>query len=774
MSPMAPSTGSTRVARSRLDAVLRSGARLIVVRGVRGAGKTSLLHRWATWFDGAAWRPDLQEPPEQELLLVDDADDLTPRAWQIVERLLDDRPATRIVVAVRSARSVPARLEMDVVADLPLTSAEIGWYVARRGSQADPRAVLRATAGLPDLVQRVAQSGVVAPSGIRRIVAESPAVPLAAEDALAAVPSVLTPGLVRWLGLRDDLLDDLECEGVGWWIGCPTGGMFRLRPDVRAATLLLAEATGVDVARLREGAAAVLLDEGSWAAAIAEGCDIGRYELVEMALLGGGVAMLRERADDLLAALYDVAPGRLVDAPTVALALGMLFNVRRTWRLHALDLFATAVAGARAVASRVPDLRIAMLAVESAALRLSDGEDGGVSAAREAIALLQERTAEPHALVADAYVQCGLSLLAGADGAEARYAFERALQRSPRPLVSLLAHGGLAASFAVDGDLPAARMWLAEAEWRSWPEALLNGTAATLLRAAQALVAVEQGDIEAADIALEAARDSLDTSEHWALLLGVEALRDIVATDAVVGLQRFFAVRGRHEGESPSRATTAILTYAETILALAAGEHDIARRVLTVPVQHPVQRLAAARVALHSGDGELAMRLLGGLEPATPLERVTVAALNATVVALDGGQDPHPAVSRARAIADAYGLTTPFLLLPRVGRELFESAAITAPAAPVDARGAFVRLTPREHVLLRELLETTSSEELSRRLFVSVNTVKSQRRSLYRKLGVRTRREALTAAMAHGLFDATPDAIVAAPQSDAPDRGTAS
>jgi DNA-binding CsgD family transcriptional regulator len=60
-------------------------------------------------------------------------------------------------------------------------------------------------------------------------------------------------------------------------------------------------------------------------------------------------------------------------------------------------------------------------------------------------------------------------------------------------------------------------------------------------------------------------------------------------------------------------------------------------------------------------------------------------------------------------------------------------------------------LTRRERVVLSELGEDVTLEEIATRLFVTRNTVKSQVRSVYRKIGVSTRAEAVAWAQAHGL-----------------------
>ncbi len=60
-------------------------------------------------------------------------------------------------------------------------------------------------------------------------------------------------------------------------------------------------------------------------------------------------------------------------------------------------------------------------------------------------------------------------------------------------------------------------------------------------------------------------------------------------------------------------------------------------------------------------------------------------------------------------------------------------------------------LTRRERVVLAELAEDVTLEEIAIRLFVTRNTVKSQVRSVYRKIGASTRSEAVAWAEAHGL-----------------------
>jgi len=71
-----------------------------------------------------------------------------------------------------------------------------------------------------------------------------------------------------------------------------------------------------------------------------------------------------------------------------------------------------------------------------------------------------------------------------------------------------------------------------------------------------------------------------------------------------------------------------------------------------------------------------------------------------------------------------------------------------APAAP---RALVEPLTRRELVVLRHLAEGVTLDEIAGTLFVTRNTVKSQVRSLYRKIGTSSRAEAIAWARTAGL-----------------------
>ena len=77
---------------------------------------------------------------------------------------------------------------------------------------------------------------------------------------------------------------------------------------------------------------------------------------------------------------------------------------------------------------------------------------------------------------------------------------------------------------------------------------------------------------------------------------------------------------------------------------------------------------------------------------------------------------------------------------------IIELARTESPAVQLAAP-----LTRRERVVLSNLSEDVTLEQIATKLFVTRNTVKSQVRSLYRKLGVSTRAEAVQWARDAGL-----------------------
>jgi ATP/maltotriose-dependent transcriptional regulator MalT len=116
----------------------------------------------------------------------------------------------------------------------------------------------------------------------------------------------------------------------------------------------------------------------------------------------------------------------------------------------------------------------------------------------------------------------------------------------------------------------------------------------------------------------------------------------------------------------------------------------------------------------------------------------------------------------ARQLAEANELLTPFVLTmegqvaaqpPASTGEHGEFDAALARITPLFSEAAMAaQLTQRERIVLDRLQSTASLEYIARSLVVSINTVKTQTRSIYRKLGANSREEAVRIAYDLGLL----------------------
>jgi LuxR family maltose regulon positive regulatory protein len=74
--------------------------------------------------------------------------------------------------------------------------------------------------------------------------------------------------------------------------------------------------------------------------------------------------------------------------------------------------------------------------------------------------------------------------------------------------------------------------------------------------------------------------------------------------------------------------------------------------------------------------------------------------------------------------------------------------------AEAEAGSLRESLTPAEHEILGLLATDLSQREMGAQLFLSMNTIKTHTRNIYRKLGATSREDAVAHALASGLLDA--------------------
>lgn len=477
-------------------------------------------------------------------------------------------------------------------------------------------------------------------------------------------------------------------------------------------------------------------------------------------LLSGDQAALRRVVAQL--------PHEIIrESPLLAMLTGLASNGVPHRRVKSLRLLVVAI---RAASSGKRDLdavdRALILTSASVSFRLIGQPKHGVSAARSALRILHEledEQRESMPALPRLYGQLGTTLYYGGQVAEALSAFEYGLAEIP---TEGYPHGFmnlamLAGIHALRGELPEARVYVELARDGAWTDVVRAAYPGTFYRLAEATLALERFVPSAARGHIQAMVHDRRTIEHWIAIATTEALIELIDTRpgaALAGLDAFAALRG---AEGRSIETRRQLAPTRALLQLALGNPDAARAILRREADRgPGTRIGQARVELALGRHGAALqhaRAVAGVRM-SPRELAELAAVEAAALLRFSDR------SRSRAVVDHLGN-----MLQRTGQRLAltlvpESdyqrirAALTAAGhdeivASLPARSCFpdpdpgTFLTERELAVLDGLLRTSSVAGIASELVVSVNTVKTQLRTLYRKLGVSTRDEAIAVAL---------------------------
>jgi LuxR family maltose regulon positive regulatory protein len=184
-----------------------------------------------------------------------------------------------------------------------------------------------------------------------------------------------------------------------------------------------------------------------------------------------------------------------------------------------------------------------------------------------------------------------------------------------------------------------------------------------------------------------------------------------------------------------------------------------------VPPRIGTGALLRVRLALDLDEPAAAREALERADDTQPRGR-TEARIAGTLLAAGEGDEDRALefLEDALLAAAPFALRRPFLAGPDLAdlltRRLEHGSAASEFAldllgrwSPAGAPRAFVDpLTDRERIALRYLTTSLSNAEIAAELYVSVNTVKTHQRAVYRKLGAAGRREAVHRARALGLL----------------------
>jgi LuxR family maltose regulon positive regulatory protein len=587
---------------------------------------------------------------------------------------------------------------------------------------------------------------------------------------------------VRLSGDRDAEAQLLraESEGLGWWMTPVPGAaplfvyasFFReaLERDLRRRTPReTVHRLVVDVARgeLRQGRPwpalrrAVECEEWTLATEVVRlhWNDLFRYGAQVRALFRG------------------VSPMTLGRHPLVAVLLAILYNARPESRVRAVEFFLLAAYGARVQRGAAsPADRALLNAVDTAAMRVSGRSRAATTTARSAYDALQamdirerDRLGRNEPTV---WNQIGTSLFYGGDTERALDCFRRSTAASDAKGLAAGLQGlaSTAGALAVGGDLPEARVAIAEAERRNWPDGWRDGYPGSLLRLAESLSALEIGEVDAADAAIRRLDPHRPTIEHWAPLAHADTLISLYRGDPEGARLRLEAeVRNQSARHASLRLTEARIRHTLVLAELARGDLGAAESQLAKAPPDVRTAISRARIALAGDDPERAVRLLQDHDDVGGSSRTRAEYLALAAAALALVDADHERVGRMLSRLDALlrdrGQSVALALVPVKGLDAMLHAATgdkalgalvaaigTARAAGLIAvRASAPRLTPRELAVARELARSDSVASIATALGVSPNTVKTQLRGLYRKLDATSRAEALSMLAAYDL-----------------------
>jgi LuxR family maltose regulon positive regulatory protein len=280
-------------------------------------------------------------------------------------------------------------------------------------------------------------------------------------------------------------------------------------------------------------------------------------------------------------------------------------------------------------------------------------------------------------------------------------------------------------------------------------------------RAALALVHRERDQLDDAVEVLEPHLDPARREGHIAITtLGeVELARvECARGEGHQAIDRLLRVRRDRAARGTPPFLAGVLDAAECRIRLHVGDVDRATDLLEEMAPGAERTLLEARAALARGEHDHVEPLLGDLRTIEDDRRrqFEAAALTARAAADAGDMGAARRVLGAVAeVARREGAVRTFLDEGFDVLDVAGSGPTAGPAAGTSSAaslGLVEPLSEREMAVLRYLPSRLSNREIGAELFVSLNTVKSHLRTIYRKLGVERRDEAVRRARQLGLL----------------------
>lgn len=320
----------------------------------------------------------------------------------------------------------------------------------------------------------------------------------------------------------------------------------------------------------------------------------------------------------------------------------------------------------------------------------------------------------------------------------------------------------LAMTAAMRGDAVGTASWLQHYRGFDTKGSWAHRLASIGRHVAEALQGIDRLDPDAAVLALHELGDGGSTIELWPFVAYAHAQQALHFGDPATGLDALQDAMNAHEPVLSGQGAAQILILrAKADLLIADGRAQQARTLLDSPDAPRSALLGVPRARIHllAGENGDVARITRSLSEQMPTRRSRLELMLLQAVAAARSNDVGTAarmatraLARARAAGDLRALTLiaasdladlDALAGSALALTAIERTALDGAARPFPRRQSFITLTNREWALVGQLRTETSRQRIAESLYVSLNTIKSQTATLYRKLDVTNRDDAL-------------------------------
>lgn len=557
----------------------------------------------------------------------------------------------------------------------------------------------------------------------------------------------------------EEPIDALEAAGLLTRQQMGAQERFRYHPLVRdylrreAATAL-----PDDIAKLHGIVARHRAERGDRAAALQHALYARDFDLAAKMLLLGGTDLLRETPYE---AFTNVPVRVAAHHPLLAASRALKENARGS-RWVAREYFAAALLASKSIAVRNTPERATMVVLESVAARLHGRSKEAAAAAHRALSLI-DRLGSDSLLGAQVFQlmsMCAVSFFRAGDLDGLWKVLDQVPIDSPRG--GLVCASLAAVTAAAAGDLPELERIERSIERSGWRRQELVGYRGALLQLAGMLRDLAKADTESVRLRMNEMDEHLPTLEYRVLFAAVHAISLVIDGEPQSARLHIDEVR-RDEAAAQrlSPRDADLITIVDALAAAADGWVGAARKGLeSVSSSSRWGRLLRAHLDLLQGDHVSAARHLAAPALAdvgeARLERARLLMLAWTGMESGETDATRAALISAAGIVRASGEDGSLMLIPadvrarladsvdegELGACVREQLGAPLPS-PFSSVPLHPRLTKRELVVLAQLQSRSRHAEIAEVLGISPNTVKTQLRSAYRKLGAADRDQAL-------------------------------